>query len=273
MNHAIIGCGYIGKMAGLALKKQGGKVFVTTTSKEKIADLESFFDKVFILRGEESEKLEQVLCEMDTLLVTVAPNSKENYASTYLKTAYAIKNIVPHCRRLKHLIYTSSTSVYGDCRGETVDESWTVKGNSIHSKLLIETEQIFLSLHSTIPFITILRLGEIYGPGRDFLDKIRPYEGATYPFSGKSFTNIIHAEDVVKAITFTFSNVLQGIYNLVNDFHVPRKNFYQILIEKHGLKKIHFDQKSQSIHSGNKIVSNQKIKQKGFTFIHPNIEL
>jgi hypothetical protein len=63
---------------------------------------------------------------------------------------------------------------------------------------------------------------------------------------------------------------LNGIYNLCNDFHIPRKPFYERLCQKRQIPPIQWDPTLTSLHQGNRRVSNQKIKTAGFAFTHPD---
>jgi NAD dependent epimerase/dehydratase family enzyme len=87
--------------------------------------------------------------------------------------------------------------------------------------------------------------------------------------NGQSYTNFVHRDDAVSAIVWSLENDLEGIYNVVNDTHVRRKDLYSALRNLHHLPEAIWDEKKVDTHSGNKKVSNAKLKNTGFLFAHP----
>ena len=173
-------------------------------------------------------------CEnLDVLIITMTPNKP-----------------LPPLPPVTQIIYTSSTSVY--CEQEIVYET-----SPLNDGILAKVEKQFPAT------ALIFRCAGIYGPDREIKNRIKPVMAGT----GNEPTNSIHVEDVVRAIIFGIMGKLSGIYNLCNDDHPTRRELYSEFTET--LPK--FDPSLPLRHGGHKIVSNQKIKQAGFTFLHPHI--
>lgn len=248
MKSVIIGSGYIGLALGNAW--QGHELILTTTQESKLEQIHTIA-KGYVVKGDEEAKLKQILVGADRIVVCIAPKDG-NYEQTYLKTAQTITKVMP---KTAHLLYTSSTSVYGEWNGDWVTEESTLKGNPI----LIETEKVYL----TLPKVTILRLAGIFGPDRELEKHAKYFAGKT---QSDSYCNWVHQEDIISAINWCFEKELLGIYNLCSDQHPKRSELYPPLLKALNLPPIIW-QEGPSLY-GNKRVACDKIKATGFAFHH-----
>ena len=254
MNILIIGCGYVGCALALSLGEMGHHITVTTRTNEKVAHLSSIANEVKILEASDPDALREALAGQDIAIITVAAGSVENYEKTYLGTAKAISQATAHLPALKQIIYTSSTSVYGDHQGAEVDENTPTSPQHPSGKILVETEDILLSLSSPSLSVCILRLGEIIGPGRNPADRLRRMQGIPLPGDGSSIVNWVHLDDIVYAVKACVAQKLSGVYNLCRDDHPTRKEFYDKICREENLAAMEWDPTKISIHSGNKKV-------------------
>lgn len=266
MKVGIIGCGYVGQAIALRWKQEGHTIAVTTRNPEKAPFLESLTHHVHVLK---EGTLNHFLSKQDAVLVCVAPGASSDYRSTYLDIAQQIKAHIQQPTDLKQIIYTSSTSVYGDHQGAWVDENTPIVPAHEQARILHKTEQALLSCASSHLNVCILRLGEIYGPGREISKRLQRMQFQPFAGTGESYTNLIHLTDIVEALNFSLQQRLEGIYNLCNDFHVPRRQFYEQLCQQEMILPIQWDPTKTNRHAGNKRVSNQKMKTAGFVFCQP----
>lgn len=266
MNIAILGAGYLGKEVAALWTKRGYHVTATTRHPERLESLSHVAQKCVILKESNEEILSPLILDNDLLLITIAASGPDFYESAYLKTAQAIRNLAQENQSSRRVIYTSSTSVYGDHQGLWVDETSDLKGKTEQSKILIETEKLLLSLQEIGWHVCILRLAEIYGPRREISTRLHSHKGSVLPGAGQNFSNMIHQEDAVAAIDYALRHHLEGVYNLADDDHPTRKELYDEVARKFHLPPVQWDPKYDSYHQGNKRVSNHKIKSEGFTF-------
>ena len=245
MKIMILGCGYVGKSLARAL--QGHALTLTTQNPGNLPALSAYSENCFAVCGTDAEALSCLLSDQDVLIVCLAAKGKADYETTYLETAKTLKTILTK-KPLRQIIYTSSTGVYEEKEGGVVTEESKTSG------ILDLTEKEFLSLHNT----TIFRLGEIYGEERQIKDKL------SRAICSDSPTNMIHLHDITGAILFAIQKPLFGVYNLVDDIHETRAELYGRLAQKYGLPLPPFQHPPLR---GNKIVSNQKIKDAGYHFI------
>lgn len=89
---------------------------------------------------------------------------------------------------LKRVLFTSSTAVYGQARGQWVDESSETEPARFNGRVLLDAEAAVRRLNIG----TVVRLSGIYGPGRTRLvRKVWSGEATATP----SWTNRIHVQD------------------------------------------------------------------------------
>ena len=272
MNVAIIGCGYVGKaIADYWRHELGCFVTATTTTPENVATLDDHAQRVVVVKGNDPAGLLSVLQDQETVLLSVGARNAHAYEQAYLHTAQTLVSVLKQAPTVRQLIYTGSYTVYGDRDGAWVDESSPVAPANENGQILAQTEDVLLSASSEHLHVCILRLGGIYGPGRELVKIFGRVAGTTRPGNGYDATNWIHLDDIVGAIDFARSNRLQGIYNLVDDAHLTSRELIDRVCEKYHLPNVVWDSSTKSVRPQNARVSNQKIKNAGYQFIHPQM--
>ena len=270
MNFIIIGCGYVGyAVAEYLQQKKTCLVTATTTTPEKISTLEKVAQKAIVLKGDDIEGLKSALQNQDTVLLSIARKGKSTYQETYLQTANNLIKAIQDNTTVKQIIYTSSSSVYGNRGGSLVNEETLIQPTSESGKALKETEQTLLAALGEKLNVCVLRLGGIYGPNRQIVKIYSRFAGKTIPGNGQEPANWIHLDDIVGAIDFASQHRLQGIYNVVDDGNFTRFEVIEKVCEKHNLAKVTWDLSSKSNRSSNAELSNQKLKEVGYKLIHP----
>ncbi|KAB8314597.1 SDR family oxidoreductase [Tolypothrix campylonemoides VB511288] len=272
MNVAIIGCGYVGcAVAQYWQQKMSFVVTATTTTPERVPELQTVAQQVVVVQGNDSDLLKSVLRNQDVVLLSVGAKSADVYEETYLHTAQTLVSVLKQIPSVGQLIYTGSYAVYGDRNGEWVDEESLIAPAHQNGQILSDTEQVLLSGSSENLRVCILRLGGIYGPGRELVKIFGRYAGTTRPGNGKDTTNWIHLDDIIGGIRFARRNRLQGIYNLVDDAHLTTGELLERVCERHNLPKVIWDSSQESKRPYNAKVSNKKIKDAGYKLIHPQM--
>lgn len=272
MNIAIIGCKYVGyAVAEYWQEKMNFVVTATTTTPERVPALQAVAKRVVVVEGKDPEGLLSVLQNQDVVLLSVGAKSADTYEETYLHTAQTLVSVLKNIPSVRQLIYTGSYSVYGDRNGAWVDEESPLRPANSNEQILSDTEEILLSLSSENRAVCILRLGGIYGSGRELVKIFGRVAGTKRPGNGEDTTNWIHLDDIVGAIEFARQHQLQGIYNLVDDAHLTNRELLSRICEKHNLPTVIWDSRQKSTRPYNAKVSNQKIKNAGYQLIHPQM--
>ncbi len=275
MKIAIIGCGYVGSTIAKLWSQKGHQLTLTTTTPERVSELQNITPQVVVMKGNDSSAMENVLQNQEVVLLSVGFRSHigMEYKQTYLETAQTLVATLKQTPTVEQIIYTGSYSVYGDKNGEWVDENSPVTPSTEGGKILHETEQVLLSASTPQQRMCILRLGGIYGPSRELVKIFSRWEGKTRPGSGDDVTNWIHLDDIVGALEFAREKRLQGIYNLVNNVPMISRELLDGLHKYQGLGKIYWDTSTPSTRPFNARVSNQKLRDEGFELVHPEIFL
>lgn len=263
---AILGCGYVGTALAKSLQGSGRVITTTTTRADRLPDLATVSDRPLQVQGNDPAGLKMLLTGQTTLLVSVAAQGKD-YRSSYLATAQTLGEVIPEFPQLQQVIYTSSYSVYGDQGGQWVDEATAVQPGTANTQILAETEEIFLNL--PVPKVCVLRLGGIYGPGRELERIFSRAAGKTRPGAGLEWSNWIHLTDIVGAIAFAQAHQLGGIYNVIQDEILPLRDLIAQVCDRHHLAPVQWDSSQGSDRKTNVRCRNQKLKAAGYTFKHP----
>lgn len=127
------------------------------------------------------------------------------------------------------VIFTSSTSVYGQTDGSTVDESSETAPDRETGRLLLEAEALARSGGGVA-----LRLAGIYGPGRSVhLKKLLEGTATIEDVDPSRFLNQIHRDDAAGAILHLIRAGIAlrrgGLFNVVDDTPLTQRECYEAL--------------------------------------------
>ena len=259
MKFILMGAGYVGTALLNSFQYKSHEFFITTTREEKVEELKAY-GNVLLLNCKNNLKEWVDMC--DGMIILIAPKNSQNYDETYRQTAKTVSLSLKNRKRPFYLVYTSSTSV---CEGKEgwVTEEMPLSPTSENAKILLETE--YLYLNSGVD-ACILRLGGIYGPKRELIDRAKRFSGKEMSGTGNESTNHIHLADIVSAISFCIDHRLTGVYHLVNEDHTTRKELYSTLCKSADIPSPIW---SPGLEQTGYKVSNRKIKDAGFIFKHP----
>ena len=275
-NIAILGCGYIGMALAACWDEYGHCVTATTTGQERLSLLSQLATKALVVKGDDLEKVRSLVKDQACILVSVAPKrqrayDEDFYEKTYLETANNLADALNQAPSVKQVIFLSSCSIYGDRQGEWVDETSPIIPSNRRIDVLAQAENQILQTSNNERNVCILRLGGIYGPGRELVKIYGGLAGKTIPGKGDRIINWIHRDDVLAAIEFARRQRLQGIYNLADDSQLSVRRQLELICSSHGLPAVNWDPSQENQARVSLRVSHQKIKKAGYEFIHPQI--
>ena len=272
----VMGCGYVGSALAEYWQQQGHRVTGTTTRAERIKVLEDVLSNVVMLQGDDAAAVVAVSQGRDAVVVSVAPPQAQAgnpavYAATYLPIVRNLAKAIEQAESACRVIYLSSCSIYGDRQGDWVNETAPIVPTTEHMRILQEAEQTLLQSANAIQQVCILRLGGIYGPGRELLKRYAGLAGKTLPGKGDRVINWIHLADIVGVIEFARANQLSGIYNVVDDSVMAVRDPVALVCNHHQLPPVLWDESRSSQATKNLRVSNQKLKAAGYPLIYPRL--
>jgi len=212
-----------------------------------------------------SENFDQSLVvklkEADHILVSIPPENQEDLV---------IKNFSKFIEssKIKWITYLSATSIYGDHKGEWVNENSKTNPISNNGIARLKAENAWFSLEKNkkIP-IQIFRLSGIYSNEKNIL--IRLKSGGVKLINKKNhFFSRIHVDDISNILFKSLSKFKSGeIYNLSDDKPSTSEEvtlFGAKILNIENIEKIEVDQiKSEMLknfYNESKKVSNKKMK-------------
>lgn len=270
MKIAIIGCGYIGYEIAKSLYEKGHFVTCTTINPERVEKLSKVSHKTLVMKGSDENEMHLILKNNDVIIVTISTKAKIDFEATFLQTTQTIKKCALQIGTPKTIIYTSKSSVYGNHDGMWVDETADLKAADDENKILIEGENIILSLKDLRWKVCVLRLAQVYGPGRELTKLYKMLYKKVIPGHAEYYTNMVHQHDVVGIVDYVLEHEIEGLYNVVDDDHPTRQEFSNLLSTKLNIAKPKYNPKLADFPDNNKRVSNFKIKEIGYVFKFPH---
>jgi len=231
MRVLIAGLGYIGTPLAAALVREGHEVF----GMRRNATPEPTPPGLKLLKGDitRASDLERLPGPFDWAVncIGASGGGEAEYRSIYVE---GNRNLIGWLSRRKppeKYVYTSSTGVYGQTDGSTVDETSPTEPPVPTGKVLLEAEQVVLATGKKlgIPSV-VLRLAGIYGPNRGYWLKQFLNGEARIEGRGDRVLNMIHRDDAANAIIAALKHGRPGeVYNLVDDEPVTQLALFQWL--------------------------------------------
>jgi nucleoside-diphosphate-sugar epimerase len=198
------------------------------------------------------------------LLITIPPQPSGDVV---------LKNFgeeISKASQLQWIGYISSTGVYGDSKGEWVDETAPLHGSTDLNRRRIEVESAWLKMGKDhgLP-VMIFRCVGIYGPGRNLLVSVKQGRARRIDKPGLVFSRI-HAEDLAQTLEASLKKPKPGeIYNVSDDCPCPPAEAVAYACDLLGVEppplvpyeKADLSPTAQGFYNTNKRISNKKIKE------------
>ena len=210
-------CFGFGQVAKNFIKKINTEKFdinlsVTTREQSKVKQFNEikynnfiFNDKIF------DNGLIENLKNSDHILISIPPINGKDIVIKYFK------EVIKECNP-KWVTYLSATSVYGDHKGEWVNEKSKTNPMSARGidRLAVEKSWMKFAINSKLPF-QIFRLSGIYSNQKNILVRLK--SGNVNLINKKNqFFSRIHVEDIANVLFKSLLNFKTGeIYNISDD--------------------------------------------------------
>nr|WP_299344564.1 SDR family oxidoreductase [Allomuricauda sp.] len=257
----IIGCGWLGFPLAKHLVGLNYEVHGSTTSTNKIIELESAGIKAYqvVLRPDAIiGNIEALLADIDTLVINVPPRLRRGNSESFTEKMFLLHAEIKK-RNVQKIVFVSSTSVYGDVEG-VVSESTKPNPITESGKQLLTSESLFLEDANLRT--AIIRFGGLIGPNRH---PVTMLSKKTNLPNGNDPVNLIHLNDCIHMIQTVIENNYWGeIFNGVYPFHPSKKEYYTQEAHIRGLKPP--DYLPDNPNRAGKIVKSQNFLDKSHRF-------
>jgi nucleoside-diphosphate-sugar epimerase len=178
--------------------------------------------------------------------------------------------------------YLSTTGVYGDTGGASVDETAPLAPTSERASRRVDAENAWRGLWSAdgVP-VHVFRLAGIYGPGRSALDQVRSGAARRIEKPGHVFSRI-HVDDISAVVRASISAPDPGaVYNVCDDEPAPAPDVVTLASELLGVEPpplVPFEEAAAdmspmalSFWRDNRRVDNRRIKEElGVSLSYPD---
>jgi nucleoside-diphosphate-sugar epimerase len=212
-----------------------------------------------------------------TLVFSAAADAGDeaSYRAVYVE---GLRNVIEGLAEVgpgpSRIVFTSSTSVYGQSNGEWVDEKSATDPRGFSGRVMLEAESFvadWARRHSVSG--TSLRLGGIYGPGRTRLVDLVRGGRATCSEDAPTWTNRIHVEDAAAAIHHLLRlEDGSGTWIGVDDEPAEQCRVYDWLAARLGVerpRRVPSGAAGPAKDTPNRRCSNRRLRDSGFRFRYP----
>ncbi len=228
----ITGCGYVGGRVAANWQRRGMRVYVITRSELKAKELKDAGMTPIVLNLAQAMRIPQ-LPDVDAVLWSVGfeRSSGASRQAIWIDGLQRLLNALPPQTEPRRILYTSSTSVYGDGNGQDVDESTIPDPTSEGGIVCLAAEQLLQNFATqSSACVSILRLAGIYGPHRLLRRAADLQTNLPITSPPDEWLNLIHVEDAVAAIDCI--SKLESpplLTNVVAGESVTRREYYAML--------------------------------------------
>jgi nucleoside-diphosphate-sugar epimerase len=265
---SIIGLGWLGMPLAHALAARGYQVVGSKSTQDGVtaAKMSGIDCYPLLLTPEivcQADCLNSLL-DVDVLIITLPARRTVTQSDHYFQ---AVQQLVDSAlaHNVGRMVFTSSTSVYGQYSGQ-VNENSPLLPVTQSGKVLKQLENWFHDLPHTS--VDILRLAGLVGPDRHpgrFLAGKRDLP------AGDQGVNLVHLEDVIAAILLLLRLPRGGhIYNLCAPLHPHKAVFYTALSHQLGVDAPHFLPGTAASESGKCVDGNRICRELGFEYLYPD---
>ena len=227
----IIGCGDVGiRLLPILVKTH--KVYVLTTQESKRSLLKSLGASTILGNLDDLKSLQRIAKLAPSIIHLAPPNSE---GQRDLRTRNLIK-VLSKGAITQKLIYVSTSGVYGDCKGDYVDETRILAPTNprAHRRMDAESQLRAWGVHQNVQ-VTILRVPGIYASNRIPIERLKAKTPALRT-EEDVFTNHIHADDLARIVLYAyFRGLPQRVINATDSSWLKMGDYFDLVAKTFGL--------------------------------------
>ncbi|MGJ4907182.1 SDR family oxidoreductase [Bradyrhizobium sp. HKCCYLS2033] len=206
--------------------------------------------------------------DADVVLISVPPGAGDDPVLAAFGDAIT-------AGRARRVVYLSTVGVYGDHQGGWIDEDTPLapEHDRVQARVRVEAEWRAVIGDR----LAVLRLGGIYGPGRNALVELQAGRARRIVKPGQVF-NRIHVDDAASAIMGAIRHGQGGAWNIVDDEPAPPQDVIAYAASLMGIApppELPFDSAelspmARSFYASNRRIRNIRARQElGVGFAYP----
>lgn len=267
-NILIGGCGYVGTALGKILASEGHTVYGLRRQPDALPEA------IHPIKADltDPSTLTDLPDSIDYLFYTASASGRgpDAYQSIYVDGLSNLLDAVDTAD-LERILYTSSTSVYGQEDGQWIDETSPTEPERRRGQILLEAEEI---VHAQDVPGVVVRYGGIYGPGRQRYINLVQSGRATCYDGPKRYTNKNHLADCSGILhhLMTLENP-DEVYNGTDPNPTDRCKILRWIANELGVPEPEvrpISEASSRIKATNKRISSERLIETGYEFVYPS---
>ena len=263
----VLGCGWLGLGVAQSYIADNFIVHGSRQSKKGADSLQEHGVHGFVVQISESDvsgNLSAFLRGVSRLFLTFPPGLRRNPKPDFVAV---IHQLLPHIHKskVKKVVFTSSTGVYGPQQGLVTPNS-VAQPQTESGRQLLEVESI---LRSQDGFSTqIVRLGGLLGGDRHPVKQLAKLPVVNNP---QAPINLIHKADAIGLLRHLAEEApWQRIYHGVAPWHPTKQDFYEQAANEMQLPSPKF---AEDPGNANKVVTDPQVQSLGYAFLEPKLGL
>ena len=211
MRILIAGCGRLGSEAGVGLARAGHQVYGLRRDPSQLPAA------IAPIRADltDTQQALPIPDRLDAVIYALTPAQRTEaaYRSAYVEGLQRLLVTPALANPETHWLFVSSTAVYGDADGGEVDEHTVPAPGRFNGAVLAQAEQLLQRWRERS---CLLRLGGIYGPGRQYLISQLRLGQLRVSRTQPRYTNRIHSTDAARLMGTLCTKRTTGVINGVD---------------------------------------------------------
>jgi nucleoside-diphosphate-sugar epimerase len=232
----IVGCGDIGTRVASLLRART-RVLALSSSPARLPALRSLGVVPLLGNLDRAPTLAR-LAGLASRVLYLAPPPSEGWGDPRL---LALLRALRKRAAPTHLVYGSTSGVYGDCAGAWVDETRAVNASTARAQRRVAAErQVRFFARSAALSAQILRIPGIYAPDRAGGTPRERLARGTPVLRAEDdvFTNHIHSDDLARAcLAALWKGRPQRIYNVCDDSRLKMGDYFDLAADLYQLPR------------------------------------
>ena len=168
-------------------------------------------------------------------VVHFAPPPREGLSDT--RTTHLIAALTKGKSLPQHLVYISTSGVYGDCAGAVVHETRPLKPQTARAIRRVDAERRLRAWGvRTGVRITIVRAPGIYAADRLPIERLNRGTPAIRS-EEDSYVNHVHADDLARIVAAALNRGAHRSYNAADDAPVRMGDYFDLVADRYGLPR------------------------------------
>ncbi len=226
----ILGCGDVG-MRLLPLLRRQFRIFAVTSSPARCAQLRAAGAVPLVANLDDRHSIAR-LAGLAQHVVHLVPPQSDGALDRRSRNLCAI---LPE---RAHLVYVSTSGVYGDCGGALIDETRKLAPHNARARRRVDAEQVLRAwARRKQGRLAILRVPGIYASERLPLKRLEQGTPALR-VEDDVYTNHIHADDLARIIVCALLRALPGrVYHAVDDSQMHMAEYFDAVADAFALAR------------------------------------